>query len=243
MHSGLTNKIKRWLRRHGYDFYRLPSHRLTLRNLEFDLPTIIAGDEPTIFDVGANKGQTIELLLSAAIRPQIFAFEPNPSLAARLREAYGYRGVTVECCALGAKEGKAVFHLMEEDELSSMLSLSSSPDNPFLNTRQNEDIEVPVMSLDQYVATHSIERIALLKIDTQGFDVEVLRGAMVTLERRAVEAVLIEVNFIQMYENQCSFGQIEEFLATYGYGFVNFYEAVRARQVIQWATAFFAKRQ
>ncbi len=53
---------RRILRRLGWDLHRLAAPYLTLRDLEFDLPYLLAQDSPCVIDVGANKGQTIDLV-------------------------------------------------------------------------------------------------------------------------------------------------------------------------------------
>jgi FkbM family methyltransferase len=82
---------------------------LTLRDLEFDLPILVQTDCPTIIDVGANRGQTIDMLKSAFTTPNIYSFEPNPVLASRLMAKYGNCGVTIEASAAGSEEGVGSF--------------------------------------------------------------------------------------------------------------------------------------
>jgi FkbM family methyltransferase len=234
--------LKKWLRNLGYDFHALPLPGLTLRDLEFDLSNIISDGQSIVFDVGANKGQTIELVRRALPRATIVAFEPNPQLARLLKEKYSDVNVMVEACAVGAVEGDALLHAMENNELSSLLDLSRSQENPFSETQKDRDVAVAVVTVDSYVSRLGIDRMDLLKIDTQGFDLEVLRGAVASLDRKIIGAILVEVNFIEMYMQQCSFGDIERFLAARGYGLVNLYEVVRSKTCIQWATALFAKQ-
>jgi hypothetical protein len=84
-----------------------------------------------------------------------------------------------------------------------------------------------------------LTHIDLLKIDTQGFDLEVLRGAAEMLCRRAIDTLLVEVNFISLYKGQGSFGEVERFLAEKGYGLLTLYEVNRPNFCMRWATACF----
>jgi FkbM family methyltransferase len=233
--------LKNWVRRFGYEFHALPLPGLTLRDLGFDLPHFVLGNSPVVFDIGANKGQTIDFVQEALPGAKITAFEPNPELAATLKRKYSDAGV-IESCAVGAEDGHALLHAMDNDELSSLLNLSRGKGNPFSETRHARDIAVRVTTVDNYLLKRGIPRIGLLKIDTQGFDLDVLRGALTCLNRKIIDAVLVEVNFIEMYTNQCTFGEIERYLAGTGYGFVNLYEVVRTKSCIQWATALFTKQ-
>jgi hypothetical protein len=117
--------------------------------------------------------------------------------------------------------------------------LQRNYENPFSDTAVREIINVHVTTVDSYATTHSLAHIHLMKIDTQGFDLEVLRGAVEMLHRRAVDALLVEVNFISLYKGQGSFGDVERFLAANGYGLLTLYEINRLNSCIRWATACF----
>jgi FkbM family methyltransferase len=214
---------------------------LTLRDLDFDLPSLVQKKNPVVIDVGANRGQTIDLVHRTFAKPIIFSFEANPELSSTLRDKYEPYGVTIEGCALGKSEGTVAFHISENSELSSVLDLNRSGENPFLDTRVRRRVNVPVMSLDSWVEKKGLKYIDLLKVDTQGSDLEVLRGASATLSQHLVGTLLVEVNFICLYEGQCSFGELETFLKGKGYGLVALYEIVRTRGHISWATACFQR--
>jgi hypothetical protein len=102
-------------------------------------------------------------------------------------------------------------------------------------------VSVPMTKLDSYIKQKCLTHIDLLKIDTQGYDLEVLRGASTILDLRAVGTLLVEVNFTCLYEGQCSFGEIERLLKGKGYGLVALYEVVRTNLLISWATACFQR--
>lgn len=227
------------LRRLGYDLHSLPIGSLTLRDLEFDLCYLIKGQKPVVFDVGANTGQSIDLFRRTLHAPNIISFEPNPALAEHLKQKYADNGVVIERMALGSSEGTDRFNIFERDDLSSMLELHRDKRNPFSNTALKRTISVAITTVDLYVTKYGFEFIDLLKIDTQGFDLEVLRGAVGMLKQRAVGIVLVEVNFTPFYLNQANFGDIERFLAENGYGLLTFYEVFRLNACIGWATACF----
>ena len=231
--------LRRLIRQLGYDLHSLPIYRLTLRDLEFDLPVLIGHSKPVVIDVGANKGQTIDLLRRTLAKPRIFSFEPNPTLAIGLEQKYSAYGVMVEAMAVGSSEGISLLNVLENNELSSILELQRNDTNPFSDTLVREVISVPITTIDSYAERQNLTHIDLLKIDTQGFDLEVLRGAAKTLRRRAVDNLLVEVNFASLSKGQGSFGDIEQFLADKGYGLLTLYEVVRSNFCIRWATACF----
>ena len=101
--------VRKILRNLGYDFHKLPQPGLTLRDLEFDLPSLGLSSQPTLFVVGANKGQTIQLMQRTLSNPRIFAFEANPDLASFLEQQYASSEVRVENTALGSAIGQVEF--------------------------------------------------------------------------------------------------------------------------------------
>jgi FkbM family methyltransferase len=239
--DGLRLWVRTLLRGLGYDLHSLPAESLTLRDLEFDLPYLIKAVRPSILDVGANTGQSIDLFRRTLVEPKIYSFEPNPELAEQLRERYANNGVTVEAVAAGSKSGSSRFTILENNQLSSVLDLHKNEKNPFSATGVERVIDTPITTLDDYVRSAGLEHVHLLKIDTQGFDLEVLRGAADILGKSKVDTILIEVNFISIYRGQSTFGEIERLLAEKGYGLLTFYEINRFNSCIRWATACFRR--
>jgi FkbM family methyltransferase len=234
--------LRRTLRSFGFDLHRLPSGSLTLRDIEFDLPHLVNTASPVILDIGANRGQTIDMMRRAFVGPTIIAFEPNPDLFPELQRRYGSLA-TIENTAVGSAVAQLDFHVSKNSELSSLLNASAAVENPFSATPVQKTISVPVTTVDCYLAHKNINHIDILKSDTQGFDLEVLRGASATLSRGAVDTVLIEVLFFSLYQDQGTFGDIEQFLKQKGYGLIALYEIVRSRGAISWATACFHRIQ
>jgi FkbM family methyltransferase len=216
--------------------------RITYRVLPHDLTRLITTDAPLVFDVGANKGQTIELMRRALRSPRIHAFEPAEALALDLRARYNGPDIVIQQYALGAREEVRPFIQYENNELSSLLPLSQDASNPFRDMREQGRETVTVDTVSSYSAKQGISRIDLLKIDTQGFDFEVLKGAEAMLQARQVGAVLIELNFSSLYANQCSVGEVIDWLGYRGYGLLAFYEVVRLETTITWVTALFLPR-
>lgn len=234
--------LRKTLHAFCFDLHHLPVEQLTLRDLDFDLRYLVSSENPIVFDVGANKGQSIERVCRTWRDAKIYAFEPNPGLAAGLKLKHTSCKVIVEAVALGSVPGRLDFSILDNDELSSCLILEQCQSNPFANTRLKERISVPVRTLDMYADENRITQIDLLKIDTQGFDLEVLRGAAESLNLRRIESVLVEVNFVPLYHHQGTFGEIERFLAEKGYGLLALYEVVRHQTCISWATACFRRK-
>jgi FkbM family methyltransferase len=125
-------------------------------------------------DVGANVGQSVEAMLAFRPDARIWAFEPNVALH-KLLSAKFQANPRVECAnfAVGADLGRATLNVTRNSSMS-YLERGSQP------IAANEIVArqpVAVQTLDGFCREKGIERIDYLKIDAEGSDLDVLRGA------------------------------------------------------------------
>jgi hypothetical protein len=161
----------------------------------------------TVIDVGANRGQYRDFLRDrVGFDGSIVSFEPVPELAAALA-ARAVRDPlwTVHPCALGAEPGTMEFNVMEESVFSSFRAPvpAGSDDQQRMNTVART-LAVPVDTLDARLAGLDLRR-AYLKLDTQGFDLEVLKGGNRAVS--AVAALQTEVSFVALYDGMPGYAE------------------------------------
>lgn len=133
-----------------------------------------------VFDVGANIGLTS--LEFARRAEQVLAFEPNPPTADRLEHnlaANDFANVTIRRTAVGAEAGTITFHESAQATLSSATIVPPELVRSF---------EVPVTTLDSEWNAAGRPRVSALKIDVEGGELDVLRGAseLLASERPAI---------------------------------------------------------
>lgn len=194
---------------------------------------------PVILDVGANDGGTVAKFLHRFPGARILAFEPYAPLYQHLRRRFrNTTAVQALNVALGAAPGAARLHLYSGHRMNSLLRLDADPANPMASGfSERGSVTVPVATVDDVVRERNLPRVDILKIDTQGYDLEVLRGAAAQLAARRVGAVLLELNFVPMYERQASFPELHALLSGHGYRLVDFYNHQRAAGVTDWCDA------
>ena len=179
-------------------------------------------------DVGA-RGGVHEVVAPLAGVTGVLGFEPDRTEAERLRALAGdlpFAGFEVEACGLAAAEGRATLHLLSAPTNHSL----RAPNLPFTNRyRMLKFAEVGTES----VRTRALDDVLfdargaethwgeLIKLDTQGTELEILRGAERTLAERTV-AVLTEVAFCEIYAGQALFSEIELWLRERGFSFYGF---------------------
>ena len=163
-----------------------------------------------IYDIGANVGTWT--LLSKTIFPdaEVHAFEPLTFHVNRFDELTSkLTKVHIHTVALGSAPGVAEMKVVDFSDASSLLPLTVTGRNLW-RLKDTKVEAVRVERLDEWCATTKIPKPDFLKLDVQGFELEVLKGATDCLG--ASVAVLTEVSFQEFYQDQCLFHDIVEYL-------------------------------
>lgn len=180
-----------------------------------------------VFDVGANVGE-LTLLFSRFVgnRGHIHAFEAGSTVFNRLKivcEATERRNVSLNHLALSETNGFIQLHIYE-DALS---GFNSQADRPLKNYGLDfEPIGIektPAVTIDDYCDKNNIERIDLLKIDVEGAELQVMRGARRMFMSKRVECVTFEFGQTT-FDMGNTPGEIKTFLDETGYRICNIVE-------------------
>jgi FkbM family methyltransferase len=213
-----------------------------------DVKTVLArGEIATVIDVGANEGQSAHEFLGHFPRARIYSFEPAPAAFQTLSTyAQAHPRVTAVNKALGEVAGKAEFHENGFHQTNSFLPAAARSGEYFganvLGCRNK--IEVEVTTLDNYCRQQSIGQIDLLKIDVQGFELSVLKGATELLAGKKIGCIVLELTFVPLYENQATLHDLAALLGKYEYDVAGFYDFAQSRQNhLMWCDAMFHPRR
>jgi FkbM family methyltransferase len=235
----LKNSVKGLLEKRGYRLTWQNPKMVSGDDLFRDLALLIDTSSPVVFDVGANVGQTIRAVQRAWPTPRIIAFEPTPALAQQLRKDFGSQ-VQIMPVALGAEPSMLELHTYETSVLNSLLPLETKADSVFSHAKDTGIVRVELDTVDRVCHTLGIAQLDLLKIDTQGYDLNVLHGAKAKLSSGSVRFVLVEMNFVRLYESQCFASDIQNFMAEQRFKMIDLYEKFRVGPALGWCTALFA---
>lgn len=236
--------LKSLLAASGYVMQRLPPGLPTGHDLARDLRLVVGGQPGAVcIDAGAHVGDFVDLLRAALPDPIVHAFEPAPEPFGRLRARHAATpGIHLVPAGLSDEPGQLDFNIYDNQTLNSFLPLAPGADRTFGGAARLSQVRVPVVRLDDYAAKAGFERIALLKIDTQGFEQHVLRGAERLLAAGRVGAVLVELNFVPLYAGQVWAHELMAHLHGRNLHLVDFYEKCRLNPFLGWCTALFAHR-
>jgi FkbM family methyltransferase len=140
-----------------------------------------------VFDVVGFRGVTSQWFSRSA--RQVFTFEPMPENADSIRTVLKVRGIkniSLHDAALSENIGTRDFHIFENKGHNSLGRVNTS--------QHIKTIQVPTTTLDEFTSKNQIDRIDFLKIDVEGFELEVLEGASRLLASKKIRAILFEAN-------------------------------------------------
>lgn len=192
-----------------------------------DVVRIVAPNSvQTVFDIGANRGDTTAEFANVFKDANLYSFEPDPTLFQELERRFAtLHRVKLFPVGLGRSDEWRELTINKGPEGNSYLPVS-----PSIQDLTTGDWTVPVgkvrsriRTLDAVCDELGIDRIDLIKIDTQGFEREVLQGGSQMIMAGRTRLVYLEVLFAELYQGQCYFDEIYSLLISRGFRFVGLY--------------------
>lgn len=172
----------------------------------------------TVFDVGANVGQFGREIRAAGYKGELHSFEPVAETFKALSEAsQGDAHWHTHQFALGASPGTGSIHVTTASDLSSFNAPNNFGKDRFKGFQSTTQEEVEIGTVDQFIASNNLSvRKILLKMDTQGHDLEVLKGATQSLT--SIPVIQSEIAFQPLYEGMPTYMESFSSLENHGYG-------------------------
>lgn len=148
----------------------------------------------TVIDVGANIGLFTLGLADIFRQSSIISFEPSPATFEVLRrhvDASPFAGrVSLHCKAASSCDGTTTF---VDDQSSSATNRLLAPGESLTTESDHNVYEVPTVSIDSFCCAHNIDAVELLKVDVEGFEVQVLEGAKEMIAQNRVKHIFLEL--------------------------------------------------
>jgi FkbM family methyltransferase len=183
-------------------------------------------DVATVVDIGANKGQFALMAMAAFPAAVIYSFEPLEEPARRLRRTLGTK-VTLFETAVGPTETNAVIHVSKRSDSSSLLPIGRQREI-FPGTELREKRRVPVAPLAKYLGPEQLRPPAMLKIDVQGYELEVLKACDPLLH--LFRFIYLEASFTELYQGQPLAGEVILYLERRNFRISGIYNQVEDAQ-------------
>lgn len=191
-------------------------------NLFTDIRRIIPDYEPNcVFDVGANVGQSVREIRRAFPEAPVFAFEPVTATFELLRDGtVDDRHLTPLNIALSDQESVVEMTAGPGSVVNRILAPGEKS-----RTRQ----EVRTTRGDTFMLSEGLPRIGILKIDTEGHDLAVLRGLSSALSIAAVDFIQVEAGLSPNNTRHVSATSFLSFLGVFGYSLFGIYDVSREK--------------
>jgi FkbM family methyltransferase len=211
-------------------------HPTRLRDGFPDLEMIRLSRGDVVIDVGAYVGDFSEAVLAHQTWVKIHAFEPLPKAFYILQtKLVPFGGIELRNVALGRAKGESDFFVSKFPKASSFLNYGPIMDSWGGNFSTEEVLRVPILTLSDYLREQKIGRVRLLKLDVQGYELEVLAvqnlfsvsliGSIPRLDLR--KACIKGLHWL-MISTCTSFSAASSFNALWEYGTMNKVICLRA---------------
>lgn len=215
----------------------------------FGAPSMLGGllrlrdrglDARHVVDVGACQGDWTRLCLRVFPGAKVLMVEPQERHRDRLRQmAAGSGQLAFESVLLGPPGmTTADFHVLDDPSGGTGSSVL-----PELSDVPRQVVRMPVRTLDEVAAQHGMQPVSLLKLDVQGFEIEVLKGAERTLA--SVPWVLLEVSLTAYNEGSPLIDEVLTWMRARGFGVDEVFDLSRDRagRLVQADILFSRSRQ
>jgi FkbM family methyltransferase len=187
-------------------------------DLSFDLHREFGRESfRTVFDVGAHRGEIARHFAGIFPSATIYAFEPVAALFGQLQRSTANEArIRPFPLAMGREPGAASIHLGEGPATNSSILHQVS------DTGRTETIQIE--SLSNFAEKENIGTIDFLKIDTEGYELEVLAGAEPLLRQQRIRMIYAECAPVKTAQVFVSLAQLAEFLQPHGYELFGIYD-------------------
>jgi FkbM family methyltransferase len=187
---------------------------------------------PRVFlDGGACRGDFTALLATEFPDARIHAFEPNGALCGELEQRFRDRAtIQVWNIALHERCGSIELHVHADAGTSSVLPRPTRGRRYFHSSdRVVATMPVATTSLDEFLIEHAPDGIDLLKLDTQGAELPILRGATRALQNAAIDVVYTEFFVVPHYQGAALLNDLWNVFAEFGYSLFDLFKGPNAQ--------------
>lgn len=212
----IKSLVQRVLRKLGWEVQRFENAHVEHQILK---KILISTGATIVLDVGANVGQYGDLVFETGFEGTVISFEAIPAVHQKLAAhamRKGRRWLVAPCAALGTQRGQLAMNVSANLVSSSVLPMLGAHLDAAPESRYVRQLTVAVERLDELVpALLPPAGQLLIKVDTQGYELQVLQGATDLLPRTV--AIQLELSLLPLYEGAPTFTELIAFVQSIGF--------------------------
>jgi len=176
----------------------------------------------TIFDIGANIGQYAMLMRALKFKGKIISFEPlNDAFEKLKRNSKNDKKWIINNYAIGDNDGNLTINVSGNSYSSSFLNMKKAHMNAAPDSKYIRKQEAQIKKLDSiYTQFCTNENNVMVKIDTQGFEKNVIDGAIININN--IKIIQLEMSITELYDGEILFQQMIQYLDDRGFALISF---------------------
>jgi FkbM family methyltransferase len=183
----------------------------------------------TIFDIGSNEGQFAGKVASICVNADIHCFEPLNEPFQKIKNDFkNKKNFNFYQFALGNENGKKEIFRNEFSPSSSLLPMKNIHSQAFKFTKNVFEEEIEIKKLDDIAKDIKIKSPFFVKIDVQGYEMEVINGGIETINK--ADIVMLETSFVRLYEKAPLFDDIYSLLRKMDFEYIGSFEQLMRPQ-------------
>lgn len=213
----------------GYQFINTKNRLINQNNPFFDQTTFFDKNAHiVIFDIGAHLGQTTLSYKKFFKHSTVYAFEPHEESFEKMSKGLdGKSNIYLFNIALGESKIKMQYKINRNTATNSFLEIDDSAKEIWgasvgIETEKIRNMELN--TLDDFVKEEQVNQIDILKIDTQGTEFNIIKGASTLMKENRIKLIYIEIILMPTYKDQKSFDEILSLMRESNFHLFKFYD-------------------
>ena len=179
----------------------------------------------TLIDIGANKGQFALIARYYNPKAKIYSFEPLEKPTKLFNKIFkSDQNIILHNAAVGPVKKKIKMHVSKRIDSSSLLPIGENQSFLFPGTEESHKEGIYVAPLDHFINNEDLKSPIFVKIDVQGYELEVLKGSKSLIDE--FDYIYVECSFVELYEGQALADEVIHYLQNYSFrlkGIYNIY--------------------
>ena len=230
----MKREIRKFVRRFGFDIIKLQKDQMGIYPF-YDMAKFVKSKDPILFDIGANVGQTVKDFKEVFKNSTVHAFEPSPNTFEILKNnTSNVNKLHIWNYGVGSSSGDLIFNEYALSNMSSFFELQN------VNSRDlKSKTIVKTTTVDQFISENRIPMIDVLKIDTEGFELEVFKGAMKSIKESKIGMLFYEASFVVGHKDMPSFTELWDFAIENDFELVSIYPIVHRKNMGAYTNVLF----